>query len=131
MHWSQEILFADGSWWFANSLKNSLIRLDPMFQECGWRVTVLGDMLGIETRTFARIIDRSLGITGKIWLRQLGSITAIELLRSGGKMEVIASQLGFANNSNFTREFKQMVGVTPSDFIKAESSRVQQLLAKR
>ena len=119
----QRIVFADGFWWFLDPDQNRCVWLDPRFEECGWRVGVLGESLGMGKRTFARVAEESLGITGKVWLRQIRIVAACHLLREQCKIAAVASRLGFGHAGDFTREFKALVGVSPSCYVKAEHSR--------
>lgn len=122
-HGLRKIVFLNGSWWFFDPEQNRNVRLDRLFERCEWNVGSLCDTLGIEKRTFARITERSLGINGKFWLRQIRIVAACHLLREEGKIEVVARALGFRDPSDFTREFKKLVGVSPSRYMKAEYSR--------
>ena len=119
----QKIVFYRGFWWFHDPGRNLRIKLDPMFQQCGWNVGMLCKSLGIGKRTFARVIEESLGITSKLWMRQIRIVTARHLLREGEKVKTLALRLGFANDSNFTRDFKDLMGVSPSEYTKSERAR--------
>ena len=94
-----------------------------MFSKCGWSVGDLAEALGVGQRSFARVVGESLGITGQVWLCRLRAVVACHLLREGGKIRPIARQLGFNDDSNFTREFKKIVGVLPSHYIAGERTR--------
>ena len=97
--------------------------MDRLFFECEWNLDYMCDALGIAKRTFARTVETSLGITGKVWLRQIRIVAASHLLREEGKIETVAQSLGFRHPSDFTREFKKMVGVPPSHYVKKEHER--------
>jgi AraC-like DNA-binding protein len=119
----RNIAFSNGFWWFLDPDRNKSVCLDLLFERCEWNVESLCDAIGIEKRTFARITERSLGISGKFWLRQIRIVAACHLLREEGKIEVVARSLGFRHASDFTREFKKLMGVSPSRYKKAEYSR--------
>lgn len=120
---NQRILFHHGSWWFADVWADRLVRLDPLFAACGWNVGRMCETLGLGKRTFGRVVEQSLGITGKIWLRNLRVVAACHMLREGTKIETTARKLGFRHSSDFTREFRILIGVLPSFYVKAERSR--------
>ena len=80
-------------------------------------------MLGLGERTFARIVEDSVGLTGKLWLRQLRAVTACHMLREGRKIKELTQELGYRYDPDFTRDFKKTVGVTPADFMKSELAR--------
>lgn len=117
------ILVHNGSWWISDERSNLLVRIDPHFAKCSWNVGLLSESLGLGKRTFARIVEHSLGITGKVWLRQIRIVAALHLLREGDKIENTARKLGFRHPSDFTREFRILVGVLPSDYVESERLR--------
>lgn len=100
-----------------------MVRLDPMFRESKWNVSSLCGTLEIGYRTFARLVEDSLGITVKVWLRQIRIVSACHRLREGCKINSLAQQMGFRYESDFAREFKKLVGVSPSFYMKSEYSR--------
>lgn len=121
----QSLVFQDGFWWYVGFGPLRRIRLDAMFRECGWKVGRLGKSLGLERRTFARMVKQSLGINGKTWLRQLRAVEACHLLREEGKINAIAHRLGFRDDSDFAREFREHIGMSPAAYRKAERTRDQ------
>jgi AraC-like DNA-binding protein len=80
-------------------------------------------MLGVGKRTFARVVEESIGISGKLWLRRLRIVKARHMLREGGEIKSVAKQLGFDDNASFANEFKKLIGVSPTFYIKSEQSR--------
>jgi AraC-like DNA-binding protein len=119
----QRIHFSHGYWWLLDPDQDRNIRLDPKISQCGWNVGRLCQSLGFGKRTFSRMVKEGLGITGKRWLREIRIVTACHLLRQGDKIEAVAQTLGFRHVSDFTREFKKLMGVPPSRYMKAEHSR--------
>ena len=122
-HSLRKIVFSNGSWWFLDPERNRNVCLDRLFKSCEWNLGSLCDTLGIEKRTFARITERSLGINGKFWLRQIRIVAASHLLRENCKIESVAQALGFRYFSDFTREFNKLMGVSPSRYVQEECSR--------
>lgn len=119
----QRILFSRGFWWYQDPENKRMIRLDPLFEKCGWKVGRLCEELGIGKRTFARMVEENLGVTSKVWLRQIRAVAACHLLREGSKANSVATRLGFLNYTDFSTEFNKMVGVSPSFYMKAEYTR--------
>jgi AraC-like DNA-binding protein len=119
----RKIVFSNGFWWFVDPEKDGAVQLDRIFQNCEWRLGNLCVSLGVEKRTFARITERSLGINGKVWLRQIRIVTASHMLREDCKIESVMQTLGFRHASDFTREFKKLMGVSPSRYVKEEYAR--------
>lgn len=112
-----------GTWWLLDFRTKSALPLDPLFQEAGWNVSALSAAVNMELRTFMRIVDRSLGINAKIWLRQLRVVAACHMIREEGRIEPVAARLGFHYESDFAREFRKLVGVSPSEYLKSELAR--------
>ncbi|MEO8616439.1 MAG: AraC family transcriptional regulator [Luteolibacter sp.] len=119
----QRIYFSGGYWWLSDPERDRNFRLDPEIAQCGWNVSRLCENLGLGKRTFSRMVDEGLGVSSKRWLREIRITAACHLLREECKIEVVAQALGFRHLSDFTREFKKMVGVSPSRYMKAELSR--------
>lgn len=119
----RRIRFSNGSWWLIDPENGQGFRLDTRIKQCGWKVSRLCSDLGIGKRTFSRMVEEGLGITSKRWLREVRIVSACHLLREECKIEVVAHAIGFRHVSDFTREFKKLVGVAPSRYIQAEHSR--------
>ncbi len=70
------ITIHDQSWWFDDPARGHPLRLDPLFGPCGWNLRNLASTLGIGERTLSRIIEESIGQTGKTWLRHIRIVRA-------------------------------------------------------
>lgn len=119
----RRVYFSSGYWWLFDPERDRNLRLDPKIAQCGWNVGRLCQSLGVGKRTFSRMVTDGLGVSSKRWLREIRIIAAYHLLREDCKIEVVAQALGFLHVSDFTREFKKLVGVSPSCYIKSEYSR--------
>lgn len=64
-----------------------------------------------------RVFRRETGLTPHQYLMQQRLIRAQVLLRAGVPIRDVAVQTGFTDQSHLTRRFKQMVGVTPGQFV--------------
>lgn len=114
----------NGFWWYHDPGKKNAIRLDSLFTECKWNVSLLCRTLGIGRRTFTRVTEESIGITVKAWLRQIRIVKACHLLREGQEIRHLSRKLGFRHKSDFSHEFWKLVGLSPSAYAKSEQSRV-------
>lgn len=66
---------------------------------------------------FSRLFKQSTGLTPHQYLIKCRIEEAKQLLRiSNLSMAAIAIEIGFADQSHFTRHFKRYVGITPSQF---------------
>lgn len=120
----QRVLIERGGWWFCDQRSGRNIPLDALLENCGWSVSELCEALQVSERTFARVVERSLGINPKDWLCRLRAVAACRLLREVGKVEPVANMLGFKHVADFSREFRRQTGVIPSIYLKSERSRM-------
>ncbi len=74
--------------------------------------------IGMSRFYFCRLFKKSIGITPYQYLIKCRIDRAKLLLLSTTKLSIadIALQVGFSNQSNFTKHFKRLVGVTPKKF---------------
>ena len=114
----------DGRWLFLDPANFQEIPLEPIFESSRWNLAEIGLSLGISRRTLARIIEESLGITGKTWLRDIRIVRARHLIREGRKIGHLARFLGYRHSQDFTRVFRSQMGVTPTEFLETEQQRM-------
>jgi len=65
---------------------------------------------------FARVFRRATGLPPHAWLKQRRLEQARALLKSGCTAVSVAMQLGFADQSHLSRQFKQVYGVSPGEY---------------
>jgi AraC-like DNA-binding protein len=68
---------------------------------------------------FARTFRRATGLPPHAWLKQQRLDQARALLKAGCAPVNVAAQLGFADQSHLTRQFKQAYGVGPGEYRNA------------
>ncbi|WP_044871838.1 AraC family transcriptional regulator [Pseudomonas sp. LFM046] len=68
---------------------------------------------------FARTFRRATGMPPHAWLKQQRLDQARALLKAGCTPANVAAQLGFADQSHLTRQFKQAYGVGPGEYRNA------------
>ncbi|WP_271411030.1 AraC family transcriptional regulator [Pseudomonas sp. Q1-7] len=68
---------------------------------------------------FARTFRRATGLPPHAWLKQQRLDQARALLKAGCAPAGVAAQLGFADQSHLTRQFKQAYGVGPGEYRNA------------
>lgn len=71
---------------------------------------------------FARVFRRATGMPPHTWLMQQRIAQARALLRDGCLPLEVATQLGFADQSHLSRQFKQVYGVGPAAYRSARQS---------
>jgi len=65
---------------------------------------------------FARVFRQATGLPPHAWLKQRRLARARELLKTGLAAADVAFNLGFADQSHLSRQFKQAYGVTPGAY---------------
>jgi AraC-like DNA-binding protein len=68
---------------------------------------------------FARVFRRATGLPPHAWVKQRRIEQARALLKAGCAPVSVAMQLGFADQSHLTRQFKQAYGVGPGEYRQA------------
>ena len=72
---------------------------------------------------FARVFRRATGMPPHTWLMQQHIARARALLQGGCLPLAVATQLGFADQSHLSRQFKQVYGVGPGAYRSAFTRR--------
>jgi AraC-like DNA-binding protein len=73
---------------------------------------------------FHRLFLRNIGVSPHQYLIQFRIRKARELLLEGNSIARVALDLGFADQSHFTRFFKRIIGVAPGRFIQLHKKQV-------
>lgn len=68
---------------------------------------------------FARVFRQATGLPPHAWLKQRRLARAREMLKHGLAASQVAFDLGFADQSHLSRQFKQAYGVTPGAYRQA------------
>ncbi len=78
-------------------------------------ISGLAKSVGVTARTLEKAMKRYQGMTPKAYIRERRMHQAMQRLRStGNAVAVIASELGYANVSSFSRDFRHVYGFSPS-----------------
>ena len=79
----------------------------------------LADSAHISTTYLHRIFRTQLGMTPGIYLAKVRMEESKLLLREGTlSMGEIAKQLGFSSQQQFSRQFRAVTGMTPSEYVR-------------
>ena len=119
----RRVIASRGFWWYMDPPATPPLILDPVFPRSCWRVAALACELGLSVRSLQRLVADSIGIPCKSWLRDLRIVHARKRLRSVDKIGAVVVELGFRSHSEFSREFRTMMGVSPYTFRRTEISR--------
>lgn len=81
------------------------------------RVTELCDRFAITERTLQRLLHKRVGIGPKWLIRRRRLQEAAQRLRDASAgLAMIAADLGYADQTHFTRDFRKATGMTPGEF---------------
>jgi AraC-like DNA-binding protein len=78
----------------------------------------LSEIANLSPFHFSRTFLLEKGIPPHAYQTQLRIIRAKHLLRNGEALSSVASMVGFADQSHFTRHFKRIVGTTPGQYMQ-------------
>ena len=98
----------------AKELLSSQLAAPPSLEE-------LARAVGLSAFHFARVFRRATGLPPHSWLMQRRLEQARALLRNGCAPLTVAMQLGFADQSHLSRQFKQAYGVAPGQYRQASA----------
>ena len=84
-------------------------------KECGFSAKNMGERCGISTRQLRWYFQEYRGFALKKWLDDLRAEVAAEMLEKGDPVKSIAVDLGFKQRSHFSKFFKRVTGIAPSD----------------
>ena len=88
-------------------------------RQANWSVTGLAKLCGVSGSAIRRHFLSHEGRAPKDWLAEQRLRQAIELLRESSSIKETALLLGYKQQSNFTRKFKEFWGTCPSVFLSA------------
>lgn len=88
------------------------------------RVAELADAVNMSTRALQRLCVHRTGLSPK-WLIQRRRLQDAALALREGRMSVadVAASLGYSDQAHLAREFKAVVGRTPSDYVRSAARR--------
>ena len=94
----------------------------------GYRFDALCEALEISQRHLRRFFVEAVGVQPKMWLRSERMVRARCLLKTSLSIREISEQLGFNDQKDFSREFRQFYQIAPSEYKARETIRTIDLL---
>jgi AraC-like DNA-binding protein len=83
-------------------------------RQAKWSAAALAKLCGVSVRTLHRHFLQQMGRNTKTWLDEQRRHDAHELLCDGSSVKETADCLGYKQQSNFTRRYKNQTGICPS-----------------
>jgi two-component system sensor histidine kinase ChiS len=91
--------------------------IEKRYIETSLHVSAVAQDLGVSTEHLCRVVKRHTGLTFVTLLRRARVRAACRLLQTTAlSMKEIAGRAGFSSASRFDRDFKQVCGVSPSEY---------------
>ena len=94
---------------------------EQLAQRSGYQLGGIAELHGVSLRQLQRIFKRALNCCPRRWLRDLRCREAKQLVEQGYSSKAAASELKFATEAHFCREFKKVFGVSPQHFAPARA----------
>jgi AraC-like DNA-binding protein len=92
-------------------------------REAEFNAAHMASLCAISERQLQRLFQQHLHCTPSRWLRDLQCLLAKDLIARGYSNKAAATELKFASESHFCREFKKVFGVSPQSFAPANVSK--------
>lgn len=103
-------------------LFDTFISLLTQFGDKRHTVTFYSDMMSMSERHLGKVVKQISGISAKDWIdRNTLNLSKIYLRYTSKCIKEISDNLGFSNQSNFHRYFKDATGTTPLEFRKEKN----------
>jgi AraC-like DNA-binding protein len=93
-----------------------------------YRPRQLASLCAVSLRTLQRHFSGRYGMTLTAWLRGIRLNQAYERIKAGEAIKAVSYELGFKQPSHFSRVFKQVHGVAPSEISGNRNRRLDALL---
>jgi DNA-binding response OmpR family regulator len=104
-----------------NLIKQLFAIIEERFSDPGFNIEHLGEELHMSRSQLFRKVSAITGTTPNKILKLYRLKKAAELIRSDGEnITQIMYEVGYRNPSHFARSFRELFGVNPSDYQKAE-----------
>lgn len=102
-------------WWRHPAVDEALLRLPDLVEDSRVDVSNLAATIGVSTSRLTHVFSTEVGIPLRSYARWLRLVRATELLADGDTITEAAHAAGFTDAAHFSRVFKAMFGLTPSE----------------
>jgi transcriptional regulator GlxA family with amidase domain len=97
-----------------NSKLKQILNWSELAGHANWSVAALAKLCEVSEDTLRRHFCQHMKKTPKTWLAEQRQHQAIGLLHDGFTIKEITSRLGYKQQTNFTRKFKEFWGACPT-----------------
>ncbi len=100
--------------------RNKILRVKDYLHRNYWKNISVEDLTEIAQLSrfhLMRTFRRDVGLSPHAYLTQIRVEAAKKLLSEGASIVDVASDIGFTDQSHFTRHFKRITGVTPGQYL--------------
>lgn len=108
-------------WWRHPAVDEALLRLPDLIDDGRVDVSELAATIGVSTSRLTHVFSSEVGIPLRSYARWLRLVRATERLADGASITEAAHDARFADAAHFSRVFKEMFGLTPSEVMLAGS----------
>lgn len=100
------------------------IHLEP---DRDWSLAALANLMGVSRSGFAERFLKVVGETPARYVARVRMHQALQWLRNGMRVSVVARRLGYDAEASFSRAFKRIIGAPPSQFRKGSGAETNSL----
>ncbi len=93
-----------------------IVEWEQLGRQAGFSPPTMAALCHVSLRQLERLFEQQFQTTPGHWLRALQCRLAKELVSQGYSNKAASTELTFANESHFCREFKKAFGVPPQTF---------------
>jgi AraC-like DNA-binding protein len=97
-----------------NRKLNQILNWTELARGTNWSATALAEKCGVNRETLRQYFTKYMGQPPRAWLAGQRQNQAIKLLHEGYSIKETASCLGYKQQTNFTRKFKEFWGACPT-----------------
>ena len=89
---------------------------EVLAHESGYCARLLASRCGVSLRHLERYFHEKFSRAPRVYLKKLALNRAQELLERGFTVKEVAAQVGYKATEHFSRDFKRVFGVCPSEW---------------
>ncbi len=105
------------SWWRHPSVDAALLRLPSLIEAGTIDIATLAEEVGLSVSRLTHIFTEEIGVPLRSYARWMRLVNAVEHLANGQTITGAAHAAGFADAAHFTRTFRSMFGLSPSEAV--------------